>query len=307
MYHLIYGFLYLVSLLPMWILYRLSDLLYVLIFYIFGYRKAVVLQNLAIAFPEKTQSERAAIAKKFYKNFIDTFIETIKLFSASEEFMRKRFTIDTEVLNQLYRSGKKVQVHLGHNFNWELASLAVCSISPFVFLAVYMPIESKPIDRIFKKLRSRTGAIFIPATNMRSSLYPHRNQQYLLALIADQVPGNMSKAYWLNFFGRPTPFVQGPERGAMAGNIPVVFAAISKVKRGYYTCRLELAAENPGIMDHGKLTRMYRDFLEEVIRKSPDMWLWSHRRWKREWKSEYDDKWIDIVPAPSVSSVPGSL
>ena len=89
MYYLIYGFLYLLSLLPMWILYGISDLLYVLIFYVFGYRKTVVLQNLAIAFPEKSQQERVLIAKKFYRNFIDTFIETIKLFSASEEFMRQ--------------------------------------------------------------------------------------------------------------------------------------------------------------------------------------------------------------------------
>jgi Kdo2-lipid IVA lauroyltransferase/acyltransferase len=307
MYYLIYGFLYLLSLLPMWILYRLSDILYVLIFYVFGYRKTVVLQNLAIAFPEKTEKERIRIAKEFYKNFIDTFIETIKLFSASEAWMRKRFTIDTNVLNELYRAGRRVQVHLGHNFNWELASLAVCSFSPFVFLAVYMPIENKPVDRIFKKLRSRTGAIFIPATDMRKSLVPHRHDQYLLALIADQVPGNMNKAYWLNFFGRPTPFVQGPERGAVAGNIPVVFAAISKVKRGYYTCRLELAAENPGTMQQGELTRMYRDFLEEVIRESPDMWLWSHRRWKRDWKPEYVSRWVDNVPAPEFSSIPGSL
>jgi len=298
MYYLIYGFLYLLSMLPMWVLYRLSDLLYVLIFYVFGYRKTVVMKNLLIAFPEKTQDERTRIAKQFYKNFIDTFIETIKLFSASETFMRKHFVIDTDVMNEVHRSGRKVQVHLGHNFNWELASLTVCSMSPFVFLAVYMPIENKAIDRVFRKLRERTGAIFIPATNMRASLLPYRNEQYLLALIADQVPGNMNKAYWLNFFGRPTPFVQGPEKGAIAGNIPVVFAAISKIRRGYYSCHLELAAENPAEMQEGELTRMYRDFLEAVIRKSPDMWLWSHRRWKREWKPEYSSKWIDTAPAP---------
>jgi Kdo2-lipid IVA lauroyltransferase/acyltransferase len=305
MYYLIYGFLYLLSLLPMWILYGISDLLYALIFYVFGYRKTVVLQNLAIAFPDKSQQERVLIAKKFYRNFIDTFIETIKLFSASEEFMRKRFAVNLDIFDQLHRSGKKVQVHLGHNFNWELASLAVCSVSPFVFLAVYMPIENKAIDRVFKKLRGRTGAIFIPATNMRNSLFPYRHEQYLLALVADQVPGNMSKAYWLNFFGRPTPFVQGPERGAMAGNIPVVFASISKVKRGFYSCSFLLATENPANMEQGQLTRMYRDYLEEVICKSPEMWLWSHRRWKREWKPEYASKWIDNVPAPAVSSVPG--
>src|SRR5882757_11573962 len=81
MYYFFYGLLYLVSLLPMRILYLLSDGIYGLLYYAFKYRRDVVMGNLLIAFPALTEEERVRIAKKFYHNFIDSFIEVIKLLS----------------------------------------------------------------------------------------------------------------------------------------------------------------------------------------------------------------------------------
>src|SRR6187431_2879828 len=119
MYYFVYGLLWLISLLPFRILYFISDAFYGLIYYIIGYRKDVVMNNLLIAFPEKTEKERIVIAKKFYHNLIDTFIETIKMISVSNKFIEKRFTANWKLLNDIYPSGKSVQLHLGHNFNWE--------------------------------------------------------------------------------------------------------------------------------------------------------------------------------------------
>ena len=299
MYYLVYGFLYLLSLLPMGILYLLSDGVYFLIYHVFGYRKKVVEGNLRIAFPEKSSQEIIAISKRFYKNFVDNFIETLKLVSAGEDFILSRFKVaETDVLPALHAKGKRCQIHLGHNFNWELGGVAFPLLTNYQLLVVYMPLKSKVFERIMKKIRSKTGAVLLPATNMREVMMPYRDHQYLLALVADQVPGNVNRAYWLNFFGKPTPFVQGPEKGARAGDIPVVFAQIEKEKRGYYLIHFHLAEEHPGTLEPGELTRKYRDFLEEVIRKNPDMWLWSHRRWKREWKPEYSGRWIDTAPLP---------
>lgn len=293
MYYLVYGLLYLLSLLPMVVLYLLSDVVFVLIYYVFGYRRKVVEGNLRIAFPEKSGMEIQQISKQFYRNFVDNFIETLKLISAGDKFIRSRFKADTGVLNELYEKGKRCQVHLGHNFNWELANIGIAKYTPFPLLGVYMPLENKLFDRIMRKFRAKNGTILIPATRMREAMLPYRDKQYILGLVADQVPGNMNRAYWLNFFGKATPFAQGPEKGARAGNIPVVFGSIEKIKRGHYHLVLHLETENPQEMEPGELTRRYRDFLEKVIRKNPDMWLWSHRRWKREWKEEYRDRWID--------------
>ncbi|WEK36622.1 MAG: lysophospholipid acyltransferase family protein [Candidatus Pseudobacter hemicellulosilyticus] len=293
MYYLLFGFLYLLSLLPMRALYLFADAVYGLLYYVIGYRKAVVMGNLQIAFPEKTDTERKAIAKKFYHNFVDNFIETIKLLSASKEWLKEHFQLDSDPFPELYATGRKCQVHLGHNFNWEIANVAMGFQIPFDLISVYMPIKAKAMDRLFIYLRSRTGSILLPATDMKRAIVPHRHRQYALALVADQAPGSPANAYWLNFFGRPTAFVRGPERGARVGNIPVVFTRIYKTKRGRYRASFEVGALNPSQLPEGELTRRYIRFLEEAIRKSPDMWLWSHRRWKHEWKEEYRPLWID--------------
>ncbi|HTQ65230.1 MAG TPA: lysophospholipid acyltransferase family protein [Puia sp.] len=297
MYYLVYGLLYLISLLPMPILYLFSDGVYAFLYYVIGYRKKVVMDNLAMAFPKKTDAERKRIAKDFYRNFVDNFIETLKFISAGKEFMLKRFIVDNpELYEKIYNEGRKCQLHLGHNFNWELANVAMPFLTRFTFIVVYMPLGSKIFDRFFMSLRTRTGSVMLPATEMSKSMVPYRSTQYMLALVADQSPGSPSNAYWLDFFGYPTPFVRGPERGARAGDIPVLFAYLYKKKRGYYRGKLELGSDNPGQLPEGELTRRYVDFLERNIREQPSLWLWSHRRWKHEWKEEYRNLWMDNKP-----------
>ncbi|ULQ52338.1 lysophospholipid acyltransferase family protein [Flavihumibacter fluvii] len=298
MYYLVYGFFYLFSLLPMWVMYGISDFVCWLLFGVFGYRREVVYKNLALAFPEKSVQERKAIAKKFEQNFTDTFLETIKLFSASKAWVMKRVSGDLKAIEDLYDKGLRCQVHLGHNFNWELAQIGFSYLSRYTFLGVYMPLKSKAMDRLFIRLRSRSGTILLPANEMRKGLLPYRNTQYLLGLAADQVPGNVHKAMWLNFFGIPSAFTAGPEKGARAGDIPVIFLHITKEKRGHYFMHSKLATEHPANLPAGELTRQYRDFLEKVIRERPDMWLWSHRRWKKSWQPEFSRNWIDNEPPP---------
>ena len=265
----------------------MSDFAYLLVYYIIGYRKKVVFQNLTIAFPHKSDDEKKRIAKKFYQNFCDTFIETIKLISADKKFINRHFAADYSLFEKIYSEGKKCQVHTGHNFNWEIANLATSANIPFTLLGVYMPIGNRPFDRIFRNLRTKTGTVLLPATDMRNAMLPWRNRQYALGLIADQSAGNPSKAFWVSFFNQPTPFVKGPETGARMNNIPVLFGHFTKIKRGYYQGYFILAEENPASLEPGELTKRYIRYLEEIISANPDMWLWSHRRWKHQWKAEY--------------------
>lgn len=297
MYYLLYGFLYLLSLLPMRLLYVLSDGVYGLLYYVFGYRRKVVMQNLLIAFPEKTEAERKKIAKKFYHNFLDTFVEIIKLLSASESFLRKRIKGNWDMVNEVaQRNGKPAQVHLGHTFNWEWANYMAAKDLLYKFLVVYMPIKSEAVDKLFLRMRSRGGTGLIPASPVRAyigGLAKFKKEQYLLALAADQSPADPSKAYWLNFFGRPTAFVTGPEKGARLTNLPVFFCNIKKPRRGHYYAEFTFITEDPAATKEGELTIRFARYLEDVIRQQPDMWLWSHRRWKKEWKEEYRSLWVD--------------
>jgi KDO2-lipid IV(A) lauroyltransferase len=294
MYYLVYGLLYLISLLPMWLLYGLSDGLAFLLYTVIRYRRGVVVSNLTIAFPEKTDAERLAIARRFYRNFTDNFIETIKLLSASEKFLQSRLVLDNPgLLDYYYDQGRKLQLHLGHCFNWEIANVAMPTRTRYPFLVAYMPVENKTFERLFLRLRGRTGSVLLPATRMSKSIIPFRNRQYMLVLVADQAPGGPDNSYWLNFFNRPTAFIKGPERGARIADIPAVFVRFYKPRRGYYRAELITIAEHPRELPEGELTRRYRTLLEEAIRKQPDDWLWSHKRWKYVWEDSFSSFWID--------------
>jgi Kdo2-lipid IVA lauroyltransferase/acyltransferase len=289
MYYIVYGFLWLISLLPLRVLYVLSDCIYGLVFYVVKYRKDVVMKNLLIAFPEKAEKERKQIAKKFYHNFIDMSIETLKMLSVSDKVLEKRFAANWDLINDIHATGKSLQIHVGHNFNWEWGNLVMTKVTVYKLLAVYMPLSSKIMERMFYKLRTRNGAVFLRATHMKEDFLPYQNTQYLIGLVADQNPGHPANAWWFNFFGRPTPFVKGPAKAAITNNTEVVFAFIHKPRRGYYEAVFSPPVDMTGDMTEQELTKKFVLYLEEVIKKYPDMWLWSHRRWKHEWKPEYGE------------------
>src|SRR5688572_29895419 len=207
MYYVVYGFLWLISLLPLPVLYLVSDFFYVLVFYVFKYRRAIVMNNLAIAFPAKTIAERTSIAKRFYRNFIDSFIETIKLFSASKRFVEKRSSSNFEIFDDLARKGYSVNIMAGHQFNWELGNLLYALHLKVPFVGIYMPITNQVLDRIFINLRKRYGTILISAKDFKSKVHTIFNQQHCFGLAADQNPGDPSNSYWLDFFGKPVPWV----------------------------------------------------------------------------------------------------
>lgn len=284
MYYVVLVILYLISFLPLWIIYRISDVVAFFLCHVIRYRREVLMRNLTIAFPEKTNHEKKIIIRKFYVNFVDTFLEAIKLLSLPERVLRRRIQFDASVFEHLHATGKSCQVHLGHNFNWEWVNVRVTKQLPYPFLVVYMPIGSKLVDRLFKYFRQKTGSILLPATNMRNAILPYRNTQYLLALVADQNPGRPESSYWVRFFDKWTPFVTGPEKNARLNNIPVVFARFYKPKRGHYVIETKLAATTPAEKPEGQLTLEYVRYLEEVIRKQPEVYLWTHNRWKYEYQ-----------------------
>jgi KDO2-lipid IV(A) lauroyltransferase len=289
MYYVIYGFLYTVSLLPLRVLYLLSDLSFFVIYYITGYRREVVMSNLAIAFPEKSLEERKKIAKQFYLNFTDTFIETVKMLSIGPKELARRGVCDTEYLNSLIDQGKNIHIMAGHQFNWEFANLMYARTLKIPFIGIYMPVNNKIFDRIFFKSRSRYGTIMVSAWEFAAKMPQLFKEQYIMALAADQNPGVPAKAYWLNFFSKPAPFVTGPGKGAVKNNTAVVYVGFHKIKRGYYSFKAIPLVENGSDHTPEELTMLYRNALEQTIRENPSNYLWSHRRWRHEWKEGYTE------------------
>jgi len=287
MYHIIYGLFYFLSLLPWRICYVISDGIAFILQNVVQYRKEVINKNLSIAFPNKSILERQKIATQFYKNFMDSFIETIKLISISDAEFQKRFTSNVEVLNNLYSSGQSVQVVAGHFFNWEFANWGAAKYGKYPFIGVYMPLTNPHFNKLVLKMRERYGSIMIPATQFKTQFHKYSTQgHYAMALAADQNPGNPLSAYWISFFGKLTPFVKGPEKGAKLNNTAQVFAYFHSTKRGHYHLEYEVMTTSPNYFKDGQLTALYVRILEEKIKQNPANYLWSHKRWKYE----YDPK-----------------
>lgn len=287
LYYIVYGILYIISLLPLRVLYLLSDFSFFVIYRVLKYRKDVVLGNLAVAFPEKTIEERKKIARDFYLNFTDTFIESIKMISISRREVLERSSCDVELLNSLIEKGYNIHIMVGHQFNWEFANLAYAMHLKIPFVGIYMPVNNKIFDRIFYKFRTKFGSILISVKEFRNKMHQVFLKQYILALAADQNPGQPHRAFWLNFFDKPAPFVTGPARGAVKNNTAVVFVAFEKPKRGHYSYKAYLLAENGASHTPEELTLLYKNILEDTIRNNPSNYLWSHRRWRHEWKEEF--------------------
>ncbi|MFM7838796.1 MAG: lysophospholipid acyltransferase family protein [Chitinophagaceae bacterium] len=297
MYYLIYIPLYLISLLPLRALYMLSDMLYVIIYKVVKYRKAVVRSNLEQAFPQKSPAERRKIEQDFYLNFTDTLVETIKFLSWNKAAFDSHFSLDLSGLEKAYASQKSIYLVGMHNFNWEYANWGLSEHLRYPLLVVYLPVANPSIDRLIVRTRSRFGNILIPATTFRQAYTPYRNKRHILATIADQSPGDPAKSYWLLFFGKETPFSMGMEKGARYLDAAVVFAHFYKVKRGHYRLDTHFVSDAIKTWPEGTLTRQYASFIETCLQQQPANYLWSHRRWKHGWKEGYDPALRFISPA----------
>jgi Kdo2-lipid IVA lauroyltransferase/acyltransferase len=280
--------MYLISLLPFSILYGISDCFAYLLNHVIKYRKDIVLNNLKIAFPEKTEAERIQIATQFYQYFADSFIETIKFLSISKKQMLKRTSGTYDVINTLLNEGKSINLLCGHQFNWEYANLLYSSELNVPFVTVYLPVKNKVFNKIMFKIRTRFNAILVSPAEFGSKLHHVFNSQHALVLAADQSPATAKSGYWINFFNRPTSFLIGPEKSAIRKKAAVVFVGFKKIKRGYYHFESVLLTADASQTDkRGQLTGLYRDALQKAITDDPANYLWSHRRFKFEWQPEY--------------------
>jgi len=280
MYYLLLAILYPLSLIPLRVLYLLSDFAFVVLYYITGYRKGVVMDNLSHAFPEKSPEELTRIMRRFYRSFCDQWIETIKLLSISRRALNKRVTGNWDVFEQLNAEGKNAYALLGHTYNWEWANVACQYNSPQQFAGFYQPVSNKAFDKLMMKMRNRGGGWLISMKAIKEKFQSLQSIRHIIAMIADQNPGAPDVAMWLPFMHRQAPFFRGPEQMARRAKGAVVFAGIKKVKRGYYQVTLHKVWEDASVTIAGEITKAYVAFMEQQLREQPENWLWSHRRWK---------------------------
>jgi Kdo2-lipid IVA lauroyltransferase/acyltransferase len=280
MYYLLFAILYPLSLLPLRVLFLISDILYLTIYKVLGYRVAVTRANLEKSFPEKSKNELRSIEQKFYKNLCDSIVETIKLLSISKQQLNKRMTANWDVINDEYGKGKVVQGHLSHLFNWEWGTVVCNWNTPFQFVGPYNKLSSKSFERLMLRIRKRSGTEVIDMDTVQQHMASYQSKETLWGFVADQNPSEPRRSAWVNFLGRETAFFKGAELIARRYNNIVIFGRVVKLRRGYYNIELTKVLHDGGDTKDGDITEMYVRFLEECIRLQPENWLWSHRRWK---------------------------
>lgn len=277
-----YTFIWLFALLPFRILYIFSDITYLMIFYIIGYRKKVVFENLRNSFPEKTEAEIKKIAKGFYSHLCDNLIETIALIHMNEKSINKRMKYENiEILNNLYDKDKNVIVTFGHYCTWDWTNNLPLHCKHSLY-SIYMPIKNKKIDKLVNDLRIKFGFKMLHKQYAVKQILNlcRTNEKFITIFIGDQTPSRGEINYWTKFLNQDTAVFLGTERIAKKTDQAVVFFDIDKVKRGYYKTNIILLFENPKETAEYEITEAHLRFLEKKIINKPEYWLWSHRRWK---------------------------
>ncbi len=279
-----YSIIWLVALLPMPVLYLISDLIYLLIYYLVGYRKKVVLENLKRSFPSKPDNELKQIRKKFYRHFADIIVEIAAQLHFSEEEIIKRCTLkNPEVLDRLYESNKSVTAVFGHYGNWEWTSGLALQTS-YNCLAIYKPLSNKSFDNFMVKTRQQFGVKVVPMGKIYRTLSEAKNanRQTLTYFIADQSPMKRDIKLWIDFLNQKTGVFLGADKISKKLNNAIVYFKTNKLKRGYYEIEVILLYEDLTQVAENELILRHMNLLEQMIVEKPENWLWTHRRWKHQ-------------------------
>lgn len=272
------------ALLPMKVLYWVSDFLYIIIYRLIGYRTKVVRRNLRASFPDKSEAELRKIEKDFYHHFADYIVETIKLAHISEkELQRRAFVQNPELIDRLMEKGHSTFiVFMGHYGNWEWYSGSSSRFVDCKIHQIYRPLNNPAIDRLFLYLRTRFNSFCIKKNDTFRDIVKLKQNRVrtIVIFLADQTPSRGNLHYWTTFLNQDTPMLTGAERIARKLNLPVLFLDVQKLRRGYYTLEIKVLSESPKETPENWLTEQYTRMLEKMILRAPAYWLWTHKRWK---------------------------
>jgi len=284
MFYLFYAFIWLITWLPLRVLYFISDFFFLIVYYLVGYRKKVVRINLEKSFPNKTKKEKRRIERRFYRFFCDLFVETMYEMHIGEKEISHRMTYSNiEGILEQYGKGKSVMIMTAHYGNWEW-TLGFPLFMPGAYASnpIYKQLKNKGFDKLIYSLRSKHGAELIEKKDLLRVMFQLKKEEKLanFCMISDQTPNGKNIHYWTKFLNQDTPVLSGTEVLARKFDYPVYYGEITRIKRGYYKCKLIPISLEPTQTSEFEIIENYMRLLEKTIVANPEYWLWTHRRWK---------------------------
>ncbi len=270
------------SLIPFPIIYLLSSVVQFLLQKVFKYRLKVTEENIRLSFPEKGDQEISNIINGSYRNLADILLESLKGVHLSEKEILKRYPIrNPELLDPFFEKGQHVIAVGSHYSNFEWGALSIGYQLKHRILGFVKPIKNTKIYNYVRFEKRRPNIEVTSIYETQKAIKKFQDKPTLFTFISDQTPSNLEKAQWVHFLNRDTPCLHGVDRIAREQNWPVVLLEISPVKRGHYQVVLKMIENEPQKTKDGEITAKYMWLLEDQIRRKPQFWLWSHRRWKR--------------------------
>lgn len=280
------AFFRVLSILPRFIIYFISDLLFLVLYYIVGYRKKVAIKNITNSFPDYSEKEVSRLARKFYLHLADIIMESAASLYFSKRRIQKMYTVSNpEIFEKYYKEGRSILVLTAHYGNWEWSTPMSITVQHDV-VAVYKPLKNKYFDRAMQRVRGRYGAHVIPMKNITRELINFKNNSVLTVsgMVADQRPIKQHIQYWTDFLKQKTPVFLGTEKLAKKLDSVVLYGNAVKVKRGVYSAEFQLITESPKDTKEYEITDKQFKILESIILKEPAYWLWTHDRWKYKYE-----------------------
>ena len=286
-YILLYPILWCISILPFRLLYLLSDIIYVLVYYVLGYRKKTVRENLALTLSNLTRQERLVIEKKFFHHMCDMFLEMIKTMTISEAELNRRYQFSNlEVYTELEKKKKSIALLCAHYASYEWA-VSMNNHITFEGFAIYKKINNQYFDKLVRDIRSKFKATLITTKEtiptIRENNKNHRLGVYGFA--SDQSPKLSAVFHWSPFMGIEVPVHTGAEMLAKKYDMNVIFLQTKKIKRGFYTAHFEVLTQNISQVPNYEITEQFLKLVEKQIEEAPEYYLWTHKRWKHRRQS----------------------
>lgn len=278
---LLSSILLLVSRLPMFVLYLIADVMYIVLYKLSKYRLKVVRENLKNSFPEKSPAQLKQIERRYYRYLADLIVETVKGFTAGRSFFLKRIRYaDTSILKAYHQKQQTALLLMGHCGNWEWICRSVPFFTDHKMVVAYKPLRDQVVGKLMNRVRSEFGTRTISMSGVGRYLQDETQKPYIMILVSDQTPSDAHSAHWLPFLNQDTPVLNGPEKLALRYKLPVLFASVRRYKRGHYTITVKELIKDKHPEEKGHISRLHSAALEQNILDQPEIWLWSHRRWK---------------------------
>lgn len=284
MYYLLYSIIRILSHIPFRVIYFISDCLFYLVYYVFRYRRRIVRKNLTESFTSKSEKEIIKIEKQFYHFFVDMILESVKLVSASKDEIKRRMSFkNIEEVNETLKQGKSISLYLGHYANWEWCSSIPLHLESDVTSAqIYHKLSNQNMDRLMLYIRERMGAVCVDmrkTARYATELVANR-KVCIIGFIADQSPKKVESHHFLHFLNHNTPVLTGTEKITKHYGFEAFFLNVKRVKRGYYEAEFIKLHDNPQSLPDYELTSLYYRMLEKCINTHPELYLWSHNRFR---------------------------